>query len=125
MSYFNGITDAELLNEGWTEVQIADLRRIEKQHDEKVAEKKFAISAAQVTHDPLPWPNAIRNDQRQKRWFAFWPVTIDGETKWMRFVTVLQESKTIKRSTQNPGWPPGVNGFYTVEEKVWENIAFL
>lgn len=40
MSYFNGITDAELKEEGWTPEQIKELRRVEFATQEKKAAKK-------------------------------------------------------------------------------------
>jgi hypothetical protein len=31
------------------------------------------------------------NQQRTKTWFAIFPITIKGETRWLEKVTVLQE----------------------------------
>lgn len=45
MSYFNGITDAELREEGWTDVQIAELRRVEVAHEAR--QKREADEAYQ------------------------------------------------------------------------------
>ena len=34
------------------------------------------------------------DDRRVKTWFAFFPVDIDGERRWLEIVTVMQEWRT-------------------------------
>lgn len=73
MSYFSGITDPELIEEGWSLDQIAELRRAEKGVEAKrklAAEKRLQddLSALndkgrkiyhELTTGPIPWPESI------------------------------------------------------------------
>ncbi len=76
MSYFNGITDKELTEEGWTPEQITELRRVEKVHVEKAIRKKEADYNANMdalNADGMKTYSMLTSGPHgQDRYFAAW-----------------------------------------------------
>lgn len=104
MSYFSGITDPELIEEGWSPDQIAELRRAEKGVEAKrkiAAENRLqedlgALNGKgrkiyyELTTGPIPWPASIaasaarasQDPPKHEPKFIYAPMTT---RKWWQF----------------------------------------
>lgn len=76
MSYFNGISDNELLEEGWSMEQIKELRRVERAHIEKVIRKKeedYLANMQALNEDgSKTYAMLISGPHAQDKYFAAW-----------------------------------------------------
>ena len=65
----------------------------------------------------MKWMLSEVGDSRTKIWFAFFPVTIGHERRWLEKVTILQEYKHIP-------YPHDDIHAFCFEER-WTNVEFV
>jgi len=49
-------------------------------------------------------PNPEDGDRRTRSWFAWWPVTIGTQTRWLETVTVREEYRVPCLACGDPFW---------------------